>query len=118
MTDFPSSPETVTVRDIIHHHISGHLHPDTAKQIADRLANILAGKPGVAPTPAEVTDEMLERATAAFYEQQEGPINFTAGMRAALTAALSDTLTVPNSEDERTKLSNERKRLRKWGIGQ
>jgi len=37
----------------------------------------------------EVTDEMLERATAAFYEQQEGPINFTAGMRAAITAALS-----------------------------
>jgi len=48
---------------------------------------------GHAPTPAEVTDEMLERATAAFYEQQEGPINFTAGMRAALTAALSDTST-------------------------
>ena len=42
----------------------------------------------------EVTDEMLERATAAFYEQQEGPINFTAGMRAAITAALSVSSTV------------------------
>ena len=52
-----------------------------------------------APTPAEVTDEMLERATAAFYEQQEGPINFTAGMRAALTAALSDTSTVSEGKD-------------------
>jgi hypothetical protein len=41
----------------------------------------------------EVTDEMLERATAAFYAQQEGPLNFTAGMRAALEAALSDTST-------------------------
>jgi hypothetical protein len=41
-----------------------------------------------------VTDEMIELAEAAFYEQQEGPLNFTAGMRAAITAALSDTSTL------------------------
>jgi len=38
-----------------------------------------------------VTDEMIKRAETAFYEQQEGSLNFTAGMRAAITAALSQS---------------------------
>lgn len=45
-----------------------------------------------------ITDEIIERAGAAFYAQQEGPLNFTAGMRAAITAVLATQPALTSTE--------------------